>query len=723
MNGYMNEGVTKENEGVREESNPLLAKGEVFFPYKDLRVDHCKEVLTGLKERVDAFYGDLERDKSVPSWDNTFAKMSALYHELSKILDPIWHLYGVNYQESYSEVMEKLREFSVYRMFRFLHSQRLYKKFIQLKDSELGASLNVAQKRILTNTLKAMEDEGVQLGEEDKKSLNQLVRNMSQRSMKFGDNTRNSLKEYGFEITDISELSGVPEVGLELFSEAYKQKTSKDSTAKEGPWFVGVDRNACDQILTYCDHRELRKKVYVDSMRRVCEGPFDNTENVEAILDLRWKKAQMLGFSHYADMSLNYKMADSVEAVKNLQSAVVTSCRDLYARELEEQQQFFRDIYGQDASYEDWDKAYVREKMKKSRHDFDESEVRQYFPLNQVLEGLFSVIKDVFEVEFEDITLQTDPRYLWDDHVSVYKVCDENKTGDDQVMGYLFFDPYARPGLKGGGAWMHGATNRYRSVDGTLHKPVAYVVCNFMPPSSTTPSLLNFRQVETLFHEFGHMLQQILTEVDDPKVSGTTGIERDAVEVPSQFMEYWYMKKDIFMSMAKHYQTGEVISEELYEKVVGAHHFGSGGQYMRQAYFGMLDMTFHCEDPKELDLVACSDRLLSETLGKPTNAYASKFFLSFSHIFSGGYAAGYYGYLWSRVMSADAFAYFDKAITEAAADGKDGSQKVKALGKSFRKTILALGGSEHPSDVYAKFSGSSSFPSIDAFLKYDVGIT
>ncbi|HIK42290.1 M3 family metallopeptidase, partial [Thermoleptolyngbya sp. M55_K2018_002] len=461
-------------------------------------------------------------------------------------------------------------------------------------------------------------------------------------------------------------------------------------------------------FMQHSRRRDLRETLYRAYITRASSGEHDNQPIIERILTLRKEMAGILGFGSYAELSLASKMAPGVDAVEHLLESLRGSSYAAAQQDLAALKEFARSHGAPEAEdFQPWDSAFWSERMREEKYALNAEELRPYFPLEQVLDGLFGLAKRIFGIV---ITPADGEAPVWHPDVRYFRVSDE----DGGAIAYFYLDPYSRPAEKRGGAWMDFAINRKRYVEAGVSKvrlPVAYLVCNQSPPVDGKPSLMNFYEVETLFHEFGHGLQHMLTTVDYSGAAGINNVEWDAVELPSQFMENWCYDRATLFSLAKHYQTGEPLPEMFYQRLLAARNFMSGSAMLRQIHFSLLDIELHhryvpggAETPKDV-----RDRLAKTTTVLPPLP-EDAFLCSFGHIFGGGYAAGYYSYKWAEVLSADAFSAFEEA-------GLDNEAAVAETGRRFRNTVLSLGGSKHPMEVFKAFRGRE--PDTEPLLRHN----
>lgn len=459
--------------------------------------------------------------------------------------------------------------------------------------------------------------------------------------------------------------------------------------------------------MQYSTRRDLREKLYKAYISRASSGELDNAPLLERILQLRQEKAQLLGFSNFAELSLASKMAPNVEAVEALLEELRRASFDAAVKDLEELKSFAAAKGAEESSdLKHWDISFWSERQREEKFAFSAEELRPYFPLPQVLNGLFSLVNRLFGVS---ITAADGQAPVWHEDVLYFQIADE--TGE--AIAYFYLDPYSRPAEKRGGAWMDDCMGRAKITDNgitTTRKPVAYLVCNQTPPVDGKPSLMTFREVETLFHEFGHGLQHMLTKVDYQGAAGINNVEWDAVELPSQFMENWCYHRETLLGMAKHYETGEPLPEHYYQKLLAARNYMSGSAMLQQLHFSCVDLELHYryQPGGDESVTDVRNRIAKNTTVLPPLP-EDAFLCAFGHIFAGGYAAGYYSYKWAEVLSADAFSAFEEA-------GLDNEQALTITGKRFRETVLALGGSKHPMEVFKSFRGRE--PSTDPLLRH-----
>jgi oligopeptidase A len=523
-------------------------------------------------------------------------------------------------------------------------------------------------------------------------------------STRFSENVLDATNDFKLLVENEAELAGLPD---DVKSAA---RAAAERDGKQG-WQFSLHFPSYFPVLQFADNRALREKIYRANATKASEmgavfsevEKWDNTGNIAQLLRLRDEEAKLLDFRSFADVSLAPKMAESPEHVIEFLEDLARRARPYAEKDLAELRAFAKDELGI-ADMQAWDATYASEKLREKRYAFSAQEVKEYFPEPKVVAGLFGVISKLF-----DVTIAPDEAPVWHPDVRFYRI---EKKG--QLIGQFYLDLYARPG-KGQGAWMDDARGRRLTTGGIVQTPIAYLTCNFTPPATVDgqlqPSLFTHDEVTTLFHEFGHGLHHMLTEVDELSVSGISGVEWDAVELPSQFMENFCWEWDVLQGMTSHVKTGEPLPKALYEKMLAAKNFQSGMQTLRQVEFSLIDMHLHYDfDPNSQKTV---QDLVDEVRSKFSVLIPpsfNRFQHSFGHIFAGGYAAGYYSYKWAEVLSADAYAAFEEAV-------EAGGGALDETGKRFHREILSVGGSRPALESFKAFRGRE--PQIDALLRHN----
>ena len=623
-------------------------------------------------------------------WANTVEKLTDITERVGRIWNVVSHLNSVvdtpELRAVYNELMPEITIFFT----EIGQDIELYNHFKIIKNSAEFSTLSPAQQTKLNHDLRDFVLSGAELPPEQQAELAQLQTEGAQLGAKFAQNIQDATDTFGIYFDDAAPLAGIPEDSIAMFAAAAQ------SEGKTG-YKIGLQIPHYLAVIQYADNRELREQIYRAYVTRASElsdeGKFDNTANVEQTLANALKTAKLLGFKNYAELSLATKMADTPEQVLNFLHDLARRAKPFAEKDFAEIKAFARE----NLNIEDpqsWDLSYAAEKLRQAKYAFSETEVKKYFPISKVLAGLFAQIKKLYGIELAEKTVP-----VWHKDVRYFEL-----KQDGQTIGGVYMDLYAREG-KRGGAWMDGYKSRRRFADGTLQLPTAYLVCNFTPPVDNKEARLSHDEIITLFHETGHGLHHLLTQVDEVGVSGINGVEWDAVELPSQFMENFVWEYDVLAQMSSHEETGAVLPKELFNKMHAAKNFQRGMFLVRQMEFALFDMEiYHQEDEGRLkEWPQILDKVRQEVAVTQPPAY-NRFALSFSHIFAGGYAAGYYSYAWAEVLSADAYAAFEE------------SDDVAETGRRFWKEILAVGGSRSAAESFKAFRGRE--PSLDALLRH-----
>lgn len=623
-------------------------------------------------------------------WANTVEKLTDITERVGRIWSVVSHLNSVvdtpELRAVYNELMPEITIFFT----EIGQDIELYNRFKIIKNSAEFDTLSPAQQTKLNHDLRDFVLSGAELPPEQQAELAQLQTEGAQLGAKFAQNVQDATDAFGIYFDDAAPLAGIPEDSIAMFAAAAQ------SEGKTG-YKIGLQIPHYLAVIQYADNRELREQIYRAYVTRASElsdeGKFDNTANVEQTLANALKTAKLLGFKNYAELSLATKMADTPEQVLNFLHDLARRAKPFAEKDFAEIKAFARE----NLNIEDpqsWDLSYAAEKLRQAKYAFSETEVKKYFPISKVLAGLFAQIKKLYGIELAEKTVP-----VWHKDVRYFEL-----KQDGQTIGGVYMDLYAREG-KRGGAWMDGYKSRRRFADGTLQLPTAYLVCNFTPPVGDKEARLSHDEIITLFHETGHGLHHLLTQVDEVGVSGINGVEWDAVELPSQFMENFVWEYDVLAQMSSHEETGAVLPKELFDKMHAAKNFQRGMFLVRQMEFALFDMEiYHQEDEGRLkEWPQILDKVRQEVAVTQPPAY-NRFALSFSHIFAGGYSAGYYSYAWAEVLSADAYAAFEE------------SDDVAETGRRFWKEILAVGGSRSAAESFKAFRGRE--PSLDALLRH-----
>jgi oligopeptidase A len=598
------------------------------------------------------------------------------------------HLLGVRNEPALRAAHEAVQPDVVRFGMRMAQSRPVYDALVALSKSPAFGSLEPAQRRIVEVLVRDAVLSGVGLDGDARERFNALVTELAELQTRFSNNVLDATKAFALVLRDPADVEGLPESALELAAQSAEQ------AGDTGSWRLTLDQPSLVPALQHLKKREHRETLYRAHVTRASSGETDNAPLIARILELRREEAKLLGFASYAELSLATKMAPDVSAVEKLQEELRRASYSAAQRELEELRAFSRER-GETRELANWDVAYWAERLREERFAYSEEELRPYLPLPRVLDGLFGLAERLFGVKIRAADADAP---VWHPDVRFFRVSDE--AGEPLAAFYL--DPYSRPAEKRGGAWMDecvGRSRLFRDPSGTARLPVAHLVCNQTPPVGEKPSLMSFDEVETLFHEFGHGLQHMLTRVEYGLASGIRNVEWDAVELPSQFMENWCYHRETLLSFARHYETGEPMPDALFEKLRSARTYRAGSAMLRQLFFGVVDLELHHRfEPKRGESVFDVERRIAKTTTVLPPLPEDRFLCSFGHIFAGGYAAGYYSYKWAEVLSADAFAAFEEAGLENAAE-------LRAVGRRYRDTVLALGGSRPAMEVFKGFRG------------------
>ena len=683
-------------------SNPLLVS-DGLPRFDSIEPEHVVPAVRKILADAEQQLTQLE-EQVQPTWSRVIEPLEAIGRPFEFGWGPVTHLFGVKnspeLREAYETVLGDMVAFSL----RARQSQPIYRALKAIRDGDDWKNLEEAQHRIIEDKLLEAELAGIALEDEQQERFNEISKELSQLSTEFSNHVLDATKAYSLDLTDKSDVEGLPPSLLQLAAQSFnegKEDDQAEATPENGPWRITLAAPSFGPFLEHCRNRDLREKVYRAFITRASQGELDNAGLISQILSLRGEKAKLLGYQSHADVSLAEKMAPNVAAVEKMFEELCAASWTAAEKDLKDLNTLAAEN-GITEPLVNWDVAFWAERLREKRFDYTDEELRPYFSLENVLSGLFGLVNRIFGIT---VTAADGEAPMWNPDVRFFHIANEN--GNRIASFYL--DPYSRPENKRGGAWMDECLSR-RHVDGQLQLPVAHLVCNATPPVGDKPSLMTFREVETLFHEFGHGLQHMLTTVDYADASGINGVEWDAVELPSQFMENWCYHKPTLIGMTAHFETGESLPDELFEKICAARTYRAGSQMLRQLLFGMTDIELHHRfDTNGQQSVLDVQRGISEKTSVLPLLPEDRSLCAFEHIFSGGYAAGYYSYKWAEVLSADAFSAFEEA-------GLDDPDAVAQTGRRFRDTVLSLGGGRHPMDIFKDFRGRE--PSSEALLRH-----
>ncbi len=673
------------------DQNPLLDIADLpNFP--EIKAEHIEPALDKLLKQSRALTESLLNDNTKYTWDNLIEPLEKADNELERMWSPISHMNGVvntpELRDAYNGCLPKLSEYST----EMGQNKTLFDAIKQIQDNQDELGLDNAQRKSIEDSIKGFKLSGVDLDDEKKQRYGEISSELSTITSKYSDNVLDATNAWTKQLDDKSALKGLPDTAIEQAAAAAKQRDA------EG-YMLTLEFPSYYAVMSYADDRALREEMYRAYSTRASDqggdAKLDNSANMEKILKLRQEKAKLLGFNNYSELSLDTKMADSPKQVLEFLGELAEKSLPFAKKEYEALKQFAKDEVNID-DMQAWDATYVSEKLKQERYSISDEDLKPYFPVDNVLNGLFELVEKLYNVSIK----QNNEQESWHDDVRFYEIYNAN--GDLKARFYL--DLYARQ-HKRGGAWMADFCSRFKSND-AIQTPVAFMTCNSAPPAGGKPALFTHDEVITLFHEFGHGLHHMMTQIEYLDISGISGVEWDAVELPSQFMENWCWQREALDMFAAHYESGEKIPDELFDKMQAAKHFQTAMGMVRQLEFSIFDMRLHMdtdiETSKQIQDILDTVR---DSVAVVTPPAFNRFQHGFSHIFAGGYAAGYYSYKWAEVLSADAFARFEE-------EGLFNQE----VGKAFLTEILEVGGSRPAIESFKAFRGRE--PSVDALLKH-----
>ena len=674
-------------------NNPLLEEN-TLPPFHLVKPEHVESAIDQLLAEARGKTDKLLDASDQYSWDNLIEPLENIDDRLNKAWSPVSHMNSVvnsdQLRDAYNACLPKLSEYAT----EMGQNKRLFNAYRVITESESFKDLDVGQQKTIDNALRDFRLSGIDLNETDRQRFKEISQELSRLTSKFEENVLDATNAWSKLIEDKEVLAGLPETALGLAQQTAEQN------GKTG-WMINLEFPSYMAVMTYADNRELRREVYTAFATRASDqgpnaGEFDNSTIMVEILSLRHEKAKLLNFANYAELSLATKMAETPEQVVNFIEDLAEKSKNQAQKDLDDLRHFAQSEYRLD-DLEAWDFSYFSEKMRQHYYQLSQEEVKSYFPITRVLPGLFAVVEKLYGLTFTEI----DDFDSWHDDVRFFQIFDR----DRQLRGKFFIDLYARP-KKRGGAWMDDCVSR-KKTDNHIQTPVAYLTCNFTPPTGDDPALLTHDEVITLFHEFGHGLHHMLTRVDHLPVSGINGVQWDAVELPSQFMENWCWEQQALKLISGHYQTGVVLPDALFKKMLTARNFQSGMLMVRQLEFSLFDFLIHQQyDPEQGDRIYEILNQVRQQVAVVKPPPFNRFAHSFSHIFAGGYAAGYYSYKWAEVLSSDAYSLFEEnGIFD------------QATGNAFLSNILEQGGSRDAMELFKAFRGRE--PKIDALLRHN----
>lgn len=670
--------------------NKLLNKFD-FIPYGEFSLEELEQAIT---ETLNIAQNTLTAvlTEQIKTWQT----IEPLHHSIYKF-NRLWgtlnHLMSVTDTQPIRKLYEKLQPQITDFFVNLGQNKALYEHYNSIKQNSYN-TLGLEQQKVLDNEFRDFYLSGINLNPQEQVNFKQIQNELEQLSTTFAQNVLDATDVFVKYVTK-NEIEGIPEDIASMYHEA----ALKDG--KEGLYKITLHMPSYLPIMQYCNNRQLRQELYKEYVTRASEFgdiKFNNSSLINKILGLRDDKATLLGFSNYCELSLYTKMAENPNQVLDFLYKLAEKSKPYALNDLAELSKLAQDKFGI-VTLEAWDIAFFSEKLQQQKYSYSNHELKQYFQLPIVLDGLFILIKNLYQIEFKpNLNAPT-----WHTDVIVFDVIHNNA-----VIGTLFLDLYSRNG-KLQGAWMNSAQDKY-VIDNDNYKPIAYIICNFTAPSSSNvTSLLTLDEVQTLFHEMGHSLHHLLTKITNYSISGINGVEWDAVELPSQFMEYFTWSYDILKGISKHIETNQVLPIELYHKLLASKNYQAGLQMLRQLEFAIYDILLHCENnPVNINYMHLLDKLRQDIAVINPPKY-NRFPNSFTHIFAGGYASGYYSYKWAEVLATDIFSVFDNQPINM----------LSQLGNKFAQTILSQGGLNPMMDNFKNFLGRE--PDINALLDYSFG--
>lgn len=672
-------------------SNPLIEQGELLN-WPAIKTEHITPALDVLLARASETVTAVTAPQTPATWTDVVEPLESALEKLGRAWSAVGHLTGVMDSEALRDVyntnLPRMTQFYI----ELSQNDALFQKYKAIENSEAFALLNAGQQRILKREIRDFRLSGAELSAEPKARLKELGQQDAALSQKFSENLLDATNAFVLDIDDINQLDGIPSDVIDMYAENAK------AAGLSGKWRITLQMPSYLPAMQYANNAALREKLHKAYSTRASEfGPSekDNTPLIRTLLKNRRKEAKLLGFKNFAELSLVPKMAESPAAVESFLSELASKARAKGLADWQEVLAYASEKLGL-KTVQPWDAAWVSESLRRAKYAYSDHEVKRYFTLPAVFNGLYRLVEKLF-----DVRISQDSAPVWHEDVTLWKITSPK----GELIARFYTDLYARPS-KRGGAWMDSDTSFCVRSDGSVRTPVAYLVCNFSRPVAGKPALLTHDDVATLFHEFGHGLHHMLSRVPQAQLSGINGVEWDAVEMPSQFMENWTWNYETLKTLSSHIDTGEPLPEELFAKMLAAKNFQSGMFCLRQLEFALFDLRIHDDDATDHaeDFEQVLDAVRREVAVVPAADY-SRFAQSFGHIFAGGYSAGYYSYKWAEVLSADAFSAFEE-------EGLFNP----ATGKRWLDEVLSRGSSRDAIENFRAFRGRD--PSIEPLLRH-----
>ena len=655
-------------------------------PFQEIKEENYlsafQELITQSEKEIDA----IANNPAEATFENTIEALAYSGEQLDRVSSIFFNLNSAETNDEIQKIAQEVSPILTEFSSKISQNEKLFQRIKKVFDEKENLDLNEEQKTLLNETYKGFVRNGALLNEEDKKKLEKIDIDLSVKSLNFGQNVLAATNAYFKHITNKEDLAGIPEPILAQYAEEAKER------GLEG-YAITLQYPSYIPAMTYADNRNLRQELALANGKKAFDGgEFDNQNLIKEIINLRQQKAELLGYKNFAEYVLEERMAESPKKVFDFLNQLLTAATPYAEKEIAQLKELAK-ADGID-KMEAYDHAYYAEKLRKQKFDLNDEELKPFFPLEKVQDAVFDLAGKLFNLDFKEVT----DIQKYHSEVRVYEVFENN-----DLKAVLYVDYFPRKG-KRAGAWMTSFKNQWKK-DSTNSRPHISVVCNFSKPTADTPSLLTFQEVTTLFHEFGHALHGILADTQYPNLSGTS-VKWDFVELPSQFLENYCYEPEFLKTFAKHYQTGEVLSDEKIKKINESKNFMEGYQTLRQLGFGLLDMAYHTQPEAVQDIKTFETEQTEKCSLYPVNVETA-ISPSFSHIFQGGYSAGYYSYKWAEVLDADAFQYF-----------KENGIFNSEIARKY-KTLLSLGGTQAPMELYKTFRGSE--PKVESLLKRAFG--
>lgn len=694
----------------RLQANPFVTVVTDDYPQFDrMQPEH---ILPALKYHIKTAESDLKAlaKTAEPTWEGVMVPLMEIEYPIMRFWSLVGHLEEHKINEAWTPVITEAKEKLVELSLKIKQNKAIFNAMLKIKeDPQKWEALDKAQQRVLASNIQSGELGGIKLEGKELRRFNKIESELTVLHSKFSENRAGHEKHFEIVITDPTELAGVTEKFRTSAAEAYNKKhpdADEEATPESGPYSINSTYSNYKSIMTTCDHRATREKVYRSYVSKASSGEYNNTPVVKRILQLRQEQAQLLGFNNYAELSISVRMAPSPEKVMELENEILKFAKPKAEAEMKELQAYAKSL-GFEEDFQWWDYEFYSEKLKEEKFGFTNEATRDYFPFPKVLEGMFGLYEQLFGITIKESDKA--PATWTEEEVWFYEVFD-NESGD--LLGEVFYDPYGREG-KYDHAWYLDLRNRRVTPDGEVELPLVTLNTSYEKPAEGEVPRITLSQVNTLFHEFGHCLQGVLTTQDLEQVAGTNGIERDGVEVASQALEYFLKQKELVLAMSEHKDTGETMPEEMFDQILAAGTYMSGNATVRQLSFGLADQKLHSEYDPNQDEISPHDvfREVSNDVSAMDSLPEDTKLNTFSHLFGGdynGYAAGYYGYMWADVISADYFTRFEPHL--------DDPDMISELGSEFRDTLFATGGGEDPNEVFFQFM--ERYPTVDALMRY-----